>query len=338
MVILQPIKKWLIITKDSQGASERVGLLNSLEYLKAHKVLDYQVTDSERPISELEWADNIIFSRTIESQMIYVLDTALRKGKITLYYVDDRLFNVPDYCRLNHYYNSEEVQQTLRYFIKSVHQVVTCSKWLSRSYDEQYHCRSTWVQPAVKVNSKSQKNFYEDKIVIGVAGNPDYAGRLEAIKEVFLSLHGKYKKEIQFEFFGPKVSFLDAVEGLYYRPVAYRYYEMYLSRKSWDLGLAYLEDSSFDNCKYFNKYLEYSRFKIPGIYSDIPLYHRAIREGINGAIAKNTCDEWYGQIEKLIQDRNLREQLAENAYNEVVEQFSPQKGAESFIWALGSYL
>lgn len=332
------VKKWLIVAKNPQAASITVGLLNTLEQLQKDNILHYKAVGYEKTKELIGWADCIIFSRIMDIQMMPLLDESIKLGKTTFYYVDDNLYNIPEYSRASGSYNSKEAQAVLKYFIQKTSKTVTCSEWLSKSYEEQYHCKNTWIQPSVKLSNISKVNADKDKVVIGFAGNIDYIVLLERLKDVFLDLYKNYKSKIQFEFFGPKVSFLDEIEAIYYAPIEYSYYEMFLARKGWDIGLAYLEDTSFNNSKYFNKYLEYSRFSIAGIYSDIALYNRIIKNGVNGIVAKNTHEDWYEKIAQLIQDSSLRKAIAKNAYNDVVQNFSPQKGAESFKEKLREYI
>lgn len=83
-----------------------------------------------------------------------------------------------------------------------------------------------------------------------------------------------------------------------------------------DICLVPLEDSVYTRCKSAIKYLEMSSAKKPGVWQDIRQYQEVI-DGTNGLLAKNG-NEWYEAIKKLIDDKELRKQMGENAYKDVV--------------------
>lgn len=332
------IKKWLVVAKNTEVPSIKIGVINALEELKNKGVMTYEVADYQRAWKFLDWADCILFSRVIEDTLKTLLNEVIRKGKTTMYYVDDSLYNIPQYASASRVYNTPQAQSTISYFIQHSTEVVTCSEWLAQSYKEKYNRDIKWILPSVQIISSRKIVPHKDKLLIGFAGNIDYVTVLEQLKDMFIKLYDHYKDKIQFEFFGPKVSFLEAIEAIYYAPIEYKYYEMFLARRQWDIGLAYLEDSDFNNNKYFNKYLEYSRFKIAGVYSEIPLYQKVIQDEYTGLLAKNTIESWYTQIEKLIHYPTLRKSIAQNAYNDVCMRFSVEQGAQSIQDNLTQYI
>ncbi|EJL6449380.1 glycosyltransferase, partial [Vibrio cholerae] len=96
--------------------------------------------------------------------------------------------------------------------------------------------------------------------------------------------------------------------------------EFYIS--NYDIGLAPLLDDVFYNSKTNNKYREYSGCNVSGIYSNVKLYRDCIQDGWNGVLVDNDENSWYLGLRKLILSKQLREQIASNAKNDVLENYS----------------
>ena len=67
------------------------------------------------------------------------------------------------------------------------------------------------------------------------------------------------------------------------------------------------------------KFSEYSSLRIPTIASAVSCYSEAITNGEDGILVKRECD-WYKAIKRLIVDKDLRQSMADKAYNKVKEQ------------------
>lgn len=84
-----------------------------------------------------------------------------------------------------------------------------------------------------------------------------------------------------------------------------------------DIGLAPLVDMPFNRCKSNIKFLEYAACGVPIIASDIEPYTKTIKEGETGLLIPTEKQKvnkaWYQAIKTLIQNRELRLTLAENA-------------------------
>ena len=76
----------------------------------------------------------------------------------------------------------------------------------------------------------------------------------------------------------------------------YPAFKKYMSENRFDFGLAPLDECGFNRYKYFNKYIEYTRAGVMGIYSDCSIYRQVVSNGINGALVKNIPEEWADTI------------------------------------------
>ena len=97
--------------------------------------------------------------------------------------------------------------------------------------------------------------------------------------------------------------------------------QYYQALNGYDINIAPLEASIFNDAKSNIKYLEASIFKLPTIASNVAEYKAAIQNGQNGYLASNE-QEWIQAFETLIASQPLREEIGTNAYDTVVEHYT----------------
>lgn len=85
-----------------------------------------------------------------------------------------------------------------------------------------------------------------------------------------------------------------------------------------DINLAPLEKSIFNEAKSENKWTEASLCKTITVASDFGAFKTCIRDGVDGVLC-DTIDDWYNKLNKVIEDSEYRNQIAEEAFNRVVK-------------------
>lgn len=96
-------------------------------------------------------------------------------------------------------------------------------------------------------------------------------------------------------------------------------YKTYISKlQNVDINLVPLEDNVFNECKSSIRYFEASLCKIPSVCTLVGQFEEAITTDKNGLLV-NENNNWFEQIEKLVVDKNLRTQMGEEAYKNVME-------------------
>ena len=79
-----------------------------------------------------------------------------------------------------------------------------------------------------------------------------------------------------------------------------------------DINIAPLEQSIFNEAKSENKWVEAALVKVPTVASDVGAFTEMITDGENGFLCKD--DDWETVLDKLINDAELRNNIALNAY------------------------
>lgn len=87
--------------------------------------------------------------------------------------------------------------------------------------------------------------------------------------------------------------------------------------RSIDINLAPLEEGVFNEAKSENKWTEAALVKIPTIASNVGAFKSQIKNNKTGILCSNE-KEWEEGLTRLIEDNELRNSIANNAYNEVM--------------------
>jgi glycosyltransferase involved in cell wall biosynthesis len=88
-----------------------------------------------------------------------------------------------------------------------------------------------------------------------------------------------------------------------------------------DIGIMPLPDTEYTRSKGGYKLFQYMSGGIPCVASPVGINSKIIKPGVNGYLA-STENEWYGQLEKLINDPTLRNELGNNGRKDAIELYS----------------
>jgi glycosyltransferase involved in cell wall biosynthesis len=105
----------------------------------------------------------------------------------------------------------------------------------------------------------------------------------------------------------------------------YRKYREKLDGLGWDIGVAPLRDTEFNQCKSNAKYREYASSGIAGIYSDARIYRDTVADRKTGLIVPHgSTQAWYDAIVELSTDESLRTAIASRAFEDVRTNYRPE--------------
>lgn len=109
-------------------------------------------------------------------------------------------------------------------------------------------------------------------------------------------------------------------------------YNDFMRKNRFDIGFAPLEDNIFNNRKYFNKYYEYSKVGIMGMYSDCKPFTYAVTNGKNGILVSNNVDAWYKAIEKIILNKDKIIKIVNQAQEDLINKFNVDMVSQKLIF------
>lgn len=97
-----------------------------------------------------------------------------------------------------------------------------------------------------------------------------------------------------------------------------------------DIGIMPLPDDIWTRGKCGFKALQYMALKIPAVASPVGVNNKIIDHGKTGFLCSND-EEWLNALSKLIQDQSLRAQMGESGRQKVIDSYSVESNAESFL-------
>jgi glycosyltransferase involved in cell wall biosynthesis len=171
-------------------------------------------------------------------------------------------------------------------------------------------------------NSPLRPDNGEGIIIIGYMGGHSHRPDLLLVLPALLNIAKKYPGEILYQFWGieppTELAPYSKVDWCPPGSLLYADFVDYFLTQTADIVIAPLGDNLFNSCKSSIKYLEYGAFGSPGVYSRVQPYSDIITEGEDGFLAA-TQAEWERYLSNLIESRDLRIRVAQNAQRNIKE-------------------
>lgn len=166
----------------------------------------------------------------------------------------------------------------------------------------------------------------DEKINLVYAAGRDHAEFFEKlIKPILNDFLSKYAEKVHFTFIGvePDLSGLHFRESFTFVPLlTLDAYNRFMRDNRFDVGLAPLDDTHFTNRKYFNKFIEYSKVGITGLFSNCLPFTLIVKDKENGILVDNDPQKWLDALKLTINDRVLIEKCIGEAQSDLRLNFS----------------
>ena len=334
-IIDQEIKKRkILLVSDGLFPSVLLCGKNQLDYLATKGLIDFKfVLSIQLNRKYLDWADTVVFVRSCEDFELECARAVKESGRGVVYVMDDDLLNLPNDVSCANQFRGK--QDNILKFISVSDVLLTPNRNLAKTYG-QYASRTELIEEPGYAYEKIQRKR-EGPIRIGFAGSLDRSLDINSILrssvERILLKYGK--DHVSFEFFGAYPDFAKQLGLKHINYVdSYKQYCSAMLSLNWDIGLAPMPETDFHKNKYYNKYIEYSSYGIPTIYSDYEPYMWVVKNGENGILVKNNPEEWYIALCKLIDDAELRERIGNTCWKDIRNHFSLEKLSVTYLNAL----
>jgi len=160
------------------------------------------------------------------------------------------------------------------------------------------------------------KNSSNGMLTIGYMGTDTHKPDLGYITPVLLDLIKRYPQKLRFHFWGvqppAELESLPQVKWTPWYSFLYKDFAELFQTQSADIFVAPLVDNLFNRCKSPIKFFEYSALGAPGVFSRLDPYADIVTHGHDGLLA-SSLDEWTDCLIQLVENDELRFQLATNA-------------------------
>ena len=112
----------------------------------------------------------------------------------------------------------------------------------------------------------------------------------------------------------------------------------FTTRIFWDIAIAPLEATRFNQCKSDIKFLDYGALGAAGVFSRVPAYASSVRHMESGLLIENDSKAWEEGLEALLSDSDLRMRVAGNASRALYQERTLEQCAHHWLSALDRLL
>lgn len=274
-----------------------------------------------------------------------IVSLAHREGKPVVFDIDDLLFELPsDHPdRISNYF-TDSLLPTFQVALEA--DLVTVSTPTLRNYIKRINTNVIVLPNYLNEHLWQLHPPHVEKsdgsgLIIGYMGGHSHQYDFALIEPVFIELIKRYPDLIKLYFWGMKpprsLSRLPQVKWRHAENWNYPGFARYFQKQKVDIFVAPLMNNLFNRCKSSIKFLEYSALGVPGIYSRVKPYTSIIRDGVNGLLA-SSYEEWINCFVRLIEQPELRVQLAQNAQNTVKKNWLLSNNAQKWLTVYKSVL
>lgn len=240
---------------------------------------------------DLEWCDVCFGNRPSSIYMVKLSQALRNSGRIFMSLYDDDLLNLP---------KGNSGRWKTKYVLKCLKYsdiVITPNPLIADSYKKivpnpkyvviNTHIREDEIKPIPATS---------DKIRIVYAAGGDHTFLFDKFVKPFLDeIAEMFQHKLDMTLMGihpdlSRLKYKDWIRQI--DAIPYEQYKQYMMLHDFDIGLAPLEDNPFSNRKYFNKFFEYSKNGIVGLYSNCLPYTLIIKNNVNGILVENSVDAW----------------------------------------------
>lgn len=315
-------------------ASVRVGVLNAISPLEEKQICQSRFRETRNIKKEdLAWCDILICVRGSEEMTFRIVREAKRLGRVVFYFLDDDLLGLPTESLAYDYFQYGDHQRALRLTLALCDGLWGANTLIRDAYlplcgIKRWICTRMPIRIEVKKDRPQRK-----KIRVLYAGSVDHQNIVRGIltRAIELVLE-KCGDRVDFTFVGPKLDMKEH-QQVHFQPFFEDYdeYRKYVTEGDFQIGLAPTKLDKFYQCKYYNKFVEYTSIGAVGVYTDCPLYQQVVSTGENGLLCENTPEAWAEAIIRLSEEKELRRQCYEKAAMLIDSEFRPEQVGNSLL-------
>ena len=196
-----------------------------------------------------------------------------------------------------------------------------------------------WKLSQEALNNKNNTKKNNESIVIGyfsgsISHNPD----IEMIKPALVRILKKFKN-VKLLFFGLLniSNFSDEFPFQIFNKPFVNWKELPEIISNIDINIAPIEKNTFNAAKSENKWVEAALVKVPTIASNFGAFRQVIKHNETGLLCSDIND-WYLSLKELINNKELRKTIGENAYNLCKTNYNTIYSGRKLSYFINSFL
>lgn len=262
---------------------------------------------------QVQASDVIVFQRQWRPQAIQAMQYAQSLGKVTVFELDDDLWNLHPSNPAYEVWNRPDMLGGLETLLRAADVVTTTTPILAgqlKRFNANVRVLPNMLPGEHWRVGRERPDGYE-RVAIGWAGSASRWRDLAITKDVVMQVLERYP-QVDMLVAGDNSNMVfpphDRIRQL--RPVKIEQYPELVAE--FDVGIAPVVDSRFNQAKSDLKFMEYGILGIPTVASNVEAYTHSIVGGENGFLAKND-KAWLKYLRRLIEEPDLRESMGAKA-------------------------
>ncbi len=319
--------------------STRYRVYNIIEGLIYKGILcDIIYAINETNIYKILNSDIIVIFRADDTEETNILiNSAKHAGVPVVFDVDDLIFDteIINHIDAFHSFSPEEYEQNANWIkgtnnvIKKCDFVTTTTDYLAKKIEKlgikafiipntinigQYQTAEMFASGANKNNNILKIGYF--------SGTKTHEKDFEQAQNALTQILNKYP-HVQLNIIG-ELDNTNRFKGLEDQVIKYEfmpYIKMVVYQSRMDINIAPLEQNNpFNEGKSELKIFESAMLGVPTVASAVNSYSNCIIDGVSGMLAHSE-KEWFDKLSLLIENQDLRINISQNAYNNIVKKF-----------------
>ncbi len=307
-------KAWAILYKPGKSLQKALGVL--IGFLKRlvllPQVLAYDYVFIHREATPLgpPWFEWVV-SRVLRKRVIFDFDDAIWMPNTS-----------PDNSLAAKYKWHSKIADICRWSYK-----VSCGNKYLQSYAQKYNSKSILLPTTIDTINLHNRTRQQqaNKVVIGWTGTHSTLPYLKLIEPVLKRLEEKYS----FDF----LVIADVRPNLNLRSLKYKVWQKETEIEDllkFNIGIMPLPDTEWAKGKCAFKALQYMSLGMPAVVSAVGANITVVQHGATGFLCNNEQD-WYTNLEQLLQNCKLRAEMGEAGQRWVKEKYSVTAHQSTFL-------
>lgn len=174
----------------------------------------------------------------------------------------------------------------------------------------------------------------DDAVCIGWSGSITTIKHFEYAVPFLRRIKQKYDDKVKIKVVGD-ASYVNEELGI--KGLGWNRHDEIKELSSFDIGIMPLPDDEWAKGKCGLKGLQYMALEVPTIMSPVGVNSEIINDGTNGFLATGE-DEWVSKLGRLIESRQLREEIGRAARATVLDKYSVYAQRDNYVKYLGKLL
>lgn len=329
--------KILVIADELGPTVSEFNKVMELLSVKVRYVSYRTVKHTEVRAKDIQEADSIIFIRSMSVLEKEIARIANKHGKYAVLLIDDDLLGLPDDYGVHHAGIWQGRKNSLKKMMDYIDSIVVGNELLAEKYlaigkKKKKHIP---IETIVEKDTLIKPSPKTDKSRILLYCNDGTTDMFEHILRPVLDLIAQNRPnefELDLISLHPDLYAYENSISINYVPhMPYKEFREYINNRHYLIGLAPIGDLEFSKYKYCNKYIEFTRAGVAGVYSKCSIYERVIVNGMNGVLTSNETKDWYENIITLHENDKYRLQMVRNAQECILKNFSSEKITDLII-------